>query len=115
VESHWKVGEIVLDRVAFGVLPADDAVVTGTEKQDVAIRFSVTNDADAPAVTALVLLTGMAEGSQNAGIGYPAAERDQCGGPARFGRSSGWFCAWLIPPTWVIKTRWTTTAHQGGG
>jgi hypothetical protein len=27
------------------------------------------------------------------------------GGPARFSRSSGWFGAGLIPPTWVVKTR----------
>ena len=70
VESRWKVGEIILDRVAFGVLPEAEAVVTGTEKQDVVIRVSVTNGADAPAATSLVLLTGRADGSQNAGIGY---------------------------------------------
>jgi hypothetical protein len=32
-----------------------------------------------------------------------------CAGPARFVYSFGWFRAWTIPPTWVIKTRWNTT------
>lgn len=70
VESRWKVGEIILDRVAFGVLPADDAVVTGNEKQDIVIRFSVTNGADTHAKTSLVLLTGRADGKQTAELGY---------------------------------------------
>ena len=70
VESRWKLGDIILDRVAFGVLPEDDAVVTGKEKQDLVIRVSVTNGADAPAATTLMLLTGRADESQNAGIGY---------------------------------------------
>ena len=46
VKSRWKVGEIIFDRVAFGILPADDAVVTGAEKQDVFVRVSVTNGAN---------------------------------------------------------------------
>jgi hypothetical protein len=29
----------------------------------------------------------------------PIQQTIWCGGPARFGRSSGWFCARLIPPT----------------
>ena len=36
----------------------------------------------------------------------------RCGGPARFGNSSGWCHVCLIPPKRVIKTRWTTT-HEG--
>jgi hypothetical protein len=70
VESRWKLGAITLDRIAFGVLPDADAVVTGKERQDIVIRISVTNGADAPATTALVLLTGRADGNQTATIGY---------------------------------------------
>jgi len=70
VESQWKLGDLVFDRVAFSVLPDDDAVITGKEKQDVVIRFTVTNNGAAPATTGLMLLTGRADESQNAGIGY---------------------------------------------
>jgi hypothetical protein len=69
VESRWKLGEITLDRVAFGVLPDNDAVIAGKEKQDVVIHVSVTNGADAPVATSLVLLIGLAEGEHGIG-GY---------------------------------------------
>ncbi len=70
VESRWKLGDLVFERVTFGVLPENDAVVTGKEKQDVVMRVSVTNSAAAPAATSLTLLTGRADESQNAGTGY---------------------------------------------
>ena len=70
VESRWKVGEITLDRVAFGVLPANDAVVTGNEKQDIVVRFSVTNGSAAPTTTSLVVLTGRADGRETGELGY---------------------------------------------
>jgi hypothetical protein len=70
VESRWKVGEVTLDRIAFGVLPAKDAVVTGTETQDIVVRFSVTNGGAAPATTSLVVVTGRADNQQTAELGY---------------------------------------------
>ena len=51
-------------------MPEDEAVLSGTEKQDVMVRISVTNDSDAPATTALVLLPGKAGGTQMENCGY---------------------------------------------
>ena len=36
-------GDLALEQIAFCDLPDDDAVVTGTEKQDLIVRVSVTN------------------------------------------------------------------------
>jgi hypothetical protein len=70
VESRWQLGDIILDRVAFGVLPEDDAVVTGNEKQHIVIRCTVTNAAPSPAKTSLVVLCGRADGRETAELGY---------------------------------------------
>ena len=51
VKSRWQTGGFTVEQIAFGVLPADEAVRSGTEKQDVMVRIAVTNDADAPATT----------------------------------------------------------------
>jgi hypothetical protein len=64
VKSRWQTGGLTLEQVAFGLLPADEAVRSGTEKQDVIVRITVTNDSDAPTTSALVLLVGKAAGSQ---------------------------------------------------
>ncbi len=72
IKSRWHAGGISLEQTAFGVLPEDEAVCSGTEKQDVMIRMAVTNDSDAPATTALVLLIGIAGGSQCENQGYTA-------------------------------------------
>jgi hypothetical protein len=72
VKSRWQTGGFTLEQTAFGVLPADEAVHSGTEKQDVMVRVAVTNDSDAPANTALVLLTGKAGGTQMKEQGYTA-------------------------------------------
>ena len=72
VKSRWKCGGFTLEQTAFGVLPADEAVRLGTEKQDVMVRIAVTNDSDAPATTSLVLLAGNAGGSQCEKEGYTA-------------------------------------------
>jgi hypothetical protein len=72
VKSRWKSGGFTLEQTAFGVLPADEAVRLGTEKQDVMVRIAVTNDSDAPATTSLVLLAGIAGGSQCEKEGYTA-------------------------------------------
>jgi hypothetical protein len=72
VTSRWKSGGFTLEQTAFGVLPADEAVRLGTEKQDVMVRIAVTNDSDAPAATSLVLLAGIAGGSQCEKEGYTA-------------------------------------------
>lgn len=70
VTSKWHVGAFTLKETAFGVLPADKAVVSGTENQDVMVRVTVTNDSDKPAATSLVLLVGIAGGSQCENLGY---------------------------------------------
>ena len=70
VTSRWSVGGLSLEQIAFCDLPDADAVVTGTEKQDLIVRVSVANNSDAPAAAALVLLPGIAHGSQLNGVGY---------------------------------------------
>jgi hypothetical protein len=70
VKSRWKTGGFTLEQTAFGVLPADEAVVSGLEKQDVMVRIAVTNDSDAPATTALAVLPGKAQGTQMENAGY---------------------------------------------
>jgi hypothetical protein len=70
VKSRWQTGGFSLEQTAFGVLPVDEAVLLGTEKQDVMVRISVTNGSDAPATTALTLLPGKAQGSQMENAGY---------------------------------------------
>lgn len=72
VKSRWHTGGFTIERIAFSVLPADDAVRSGTEKQDVMIRMAVTNDSDTPATTSLVLLVGKAGGTQMESYGYSA-------------------------------------------
>ena len=72
VKSRWQTRGFTLEQIAFGVLPADEAVRSGTEKQDVMIRIAVTNDSNAPVTTALVLLTGKAGGTQMENQGYTA-------------------------------------------
>lgn len=72
VKSRWKTGGFTLERIAFGILPEDEAVRTGEEKQDVMIRMAVTNDSDAAATTSLVLLPGIAGGTQMESYGYGA-------------------------------------------
>jgi hypothetical protein len=70
VKSRWQTGGFTLEQTAFGVLPADEAVVSGMEKQDVMVRIAVTNDSDAPATTALTVLPGKAQGTQMENAGY---------------------------------------------
>jgi hypothetical protein len=70
VNSRWQTGGFTLERTAFGILPEDEAVRTGIEKQDVVIRVAVTNDSDAPATTSLVVLPGKAGGTQLPNCGY---------------------------------------------
>jgi hypothetical protein len=70
VKSRWRTGGFTLERTAFGILPEDEAVRTGEEKQDVMIRMAVTNDSDAPATTSLVFLVGTADGTQLENSGY---------------------------------------------
>ena len=68
--SRWSAGNLALEQIAFCDLPDADAVVTGTEKQDLIVRVSVANNGDAPAASTLVLLPGIAHGSQLDGLGY---------------------------------------------
>jgi hypothetical protein len=70
VKSRWQTGGFTLERTAFGVLPADDAVRSGAEKQDVMVRIAATNNSDAPASTSLVVLPGKAGGTQLENCGY---------------------------------------------
>lgn len=70
VISRWRNGSFTVQHMAFGVLPEDDAVRTGKEKQDVMVRIAVTNDTDAPATTALTVLIGKADGTQLENSGY---------------------------------------------
>jgi hypothetical protein len=70
IKSRWRTGGFTLEQTAFCVLPVDEAVRLGTEKQDVVVRVAVTNDSDGPATTALVLLPGKAGGSQMEDQGY---------------------------------------------
>jgi hypothetical protein len=70
VKSRWRIGGFTLEQTAFGVLPADEAVVSGMEKQDIMVRIAVSNDSDAPATTALAVLTGKAQGTQMENAGY---------------------------------------------
>jgi hypothetical protein len=60
VTSRLRVGDLAVEQLAFCFLPDADAVVTGTEKQDLIVRVSVTNKGSAPAASTLVLLPGIA-------------------------------------------------------
>jgi hypothetical protein len=70
VKSRWRTGGFTLEQTAFGVLPEDEAVLLGTEKQDIIVRVAVKNDSDTPATNALVLLAGVAGGTQLENCGY---------------------------------------------
>ena len=83
VKSRWQTGGFTLEQIAFGVLPADEAVRSGTEKQDVIVRIAVTNDSDAPATSALVLLPGKAGGTQMEKCGTPLSVRPRRVGSKR--------------------------------
>jgi len=65
LESEWRLGPLLLRQTAFCTLPADEETTTGRETQHVVVRVTAMNASDAPQTTALLLLIGRMNGSQN--------------------------------------------------
>jgi hypothetical protein len=65
LESEWRSGPVLVRQTAFCTLPDDDETTTGRETQRVVVRMTVTNESDAAQSTALLLLVGRMNGSQD--------------------------------------------------
>ncbi len=64
VASRWVHGPVTLEQTAFCILPDDEAVVSGTERQLLVVRTTLANTSEQPVETALLVMIGKALGSQ---------------------------------------------------
>jgi hypothetical protein len=58
VESEWKTEDLVVSQTAFGLLPKDNAVLTGKEAHYVVVRMSIANTSKVAKQTPPFLLVG---------------------------------------------------------
>ena len=64
VESRWESGPLAIEQTAFCILPDDETVAKGTEKQYVVVRMKLTNTGNKVVENALLLMVGRAHDTQ---------------------------------------------------